>query len=172
MAAGRLKGMLLFAASIPLAIIIISPPVIYSREKKADPIIMMKHPVQLQDSGVREEEQRIIKSLRRQWKFLSAQIAFSPSNTQWTLDTIQFIGGETALIQFEDGHEVHTAIIDYHGSVYRFAKVFRSQPDFTLSEWRKLVSEFGNPQHAATTYTYDSGAALFTKSSTNVFVRD
>ncbi len=141
-------------------------------EKNANSTPVTEPTPQLPQPPIADQEQNTIRALQRQWEAVSAQIPFSPSNRQWTLDTVQFIGRQRMLIQFEDGHEVHAAIVDYRDSAYKIAKAFKSEPDFTRLKWRDLVKKFGSPRYLISTYTYDSAARRFTKSSTNVFVGD
>lgn len=74
------------------------------------------------------------------------------------------------LIQFEDGHEVHGAVVDCNDSLFKILKVFKSRPDFVLVDWQNVVKEYGTQQYPITTYVYDSASGDYTGSRENTFI--
>jgi hypothetical protein len=110
--------------------------------------------------------------LQRQWETVSRKVPFSPTTTNklWVLDAIQFIGTGRMLIQFEDGHEVHAAAMDYDDGLFKILKVFKSRPDFVLADWQNIVKEYGTQQYRITTYVYDSASGGYTGSRENTFI--
>ncbi len=74
------------------------------------------------------------------------------------------------LIQFEDGHEVHAAAMDYNDSLFKILKVFKSRPEFVPVDWQNIVKEYGTQQYPIATYLYDSGSGGYTASSENTFI--
>jgi len=74
------------------------------------------------------------------------------------------------LIQFEDGHEVHAAAMDYDDSLFKILKVFKSRPEFVLVDWQNIVKEYGTQQYRITTYVYDSASGDYTGSRENTFI--
>src|SRR6266849_2973020 len=119
-----------------------------------------------------DQERNTIRELQRQWETVSGQVPFSPTTTNrlWILDAIQFIGARRMLIQFEDGHEVHAAVMDYSDSLFEILKVFKSRPEFVLVDWQNIVKEYGTQQYPITTYLYDSVSGGYTGSSGNPFI--
>ena len=119
-----------------------------------------------------DQERNTIRELQRQWETVSGQVPFSPTTTNrlWVLDAIQFIGTRRMLIQFEDGHEVHAAVMDYSDSLFKILKVFKSRPDFVLVDWQNLVKEYGTQQYRITTYVYDSASGDYAGSRENTFI--
>jgi len=75
------------------------------------------------------------------------------------------------LIQFEDGHEVHAAAMDYDDGLFKILKVFKSRSQFVLGDWQNIVKEYGTQEHQITTYLYDSVSGGYTRSSENIFIR-
>ncbi len=120
-----------------------------------------------------DQERNTIRELQRQWETVSGQVPFSPTTTNrlWVLDAIQFIGTRRMLIQFEDGHEVHAAAMDYDDGLFKILKVFKSRSQFVLVDWQNIVKEYGTQEHQITTYLYDSVSGGYTRSSENIFIR-
>jgi hypothetical protein len=86
------------------------------------------------------------------------------------LDSVQFIGKGRVLIQFEDGHNVHAALLDAIRNDFRILRVFRLQPEFTPSAWEALVDDFGDRRRPVSTYAYDSSRGEFKRTATNSFI--
>ncbi len=120
-----------------------------------------------------DQERNTIRELQRQWETVSRKVPFSPTTTNklWVLDAIQFIGTGRMLIQFEDGHEVHAAAMDYDDGLFKILKVFKSRSPFVLGDWQNIVKEYGTKEHQITTYLYDSVSGGYTRSSENIFIR-
>lgn len=122
-------------------------------------------------SSLPSTEQAVIQQLQAQWQSISNSVPFSLTlgGTAWGLDAVQFIGNSRILVQFEDGHVVHTAILEY--ADHRF-KVMRSfpEPDFPHSDWEQVVKRYGDLRYAISNYSWNSNSGSFTSVSENVFI--
>ncbi len=77
-------------------------------------------------SSLPSTEQAVIQQLQAQWQSTSNSIPFSPTlgSTAWGLDAVQFIGNSRILIQFEDGHVAHAALLEYADHRFKSDSLF------------------------------------------------
>lgn len=116
-------------------------------------------------------EQIAIQQLEAQWESISHSVPFpfTLGARAWALDSIQFIGNSRILIQFEDGHVVHTAILQYIASRFMVMRFF-PQMDFSSPDWQQLVKDYGDSAYAISTYTWNSTLGQYASIPVNVFI--
>ncbi len=116
-------------------------------------------------------EQAVIQQLKAQWQSISKSVPFSPilGSTAWWLDAVQFIGNSRILIQFEDGHVVHGALLAYADNRFKVIRSF-PEPDFSYSDWEQVVKRYGDLNYAISTYSWNSDSRSYTRVSENVFI--
>lgn len=130
----------------------------------------------------------IIQALESVWGDIEIEIPERPSlgATNWhTPYHAQFIGNNTIMIAFEDGHTVATAILSFaceeDGSASNF-RVQRFVGDFPLDEqeWTSLRRSLGNRTRSPNTYTsipvYVEGQMIdadgWSEITPNIFIMD
>ena len=132
-------------------------------------------------------ESEIIASLKTNWQAIQVSIPFRPAYHNQTEDvkkiwrtpnTVQFIGKNNVLVRFEDDNDVHIAVFNFNNSKFNFLEVFKSQGEFTFSDWQNLVNKYGDSSYSVGTYTTDlirnKQIVIFpdlTKVSENIFVK-
>lgn len=122
-------------------------------------------------SSLPSTEQAIIQQLQAQWQSISNSVPFSPTlgSTAWGLDAVQFIGNSRILMQFEDGHVVHAALLEYADHRFKLIRSF-PEPDFSYSDWEQVVKRYGDLNYAISNYRWNSHSRSYTRVSENVFI--
>jgi hypothetical protein len=116
-------------------------------------------------------EQAIVQQLRSQWQSISQTVPFpfTLGGTTWTLDAIQFIGNSRLLVQFEDGHVAHAAVLEVADHRISLVQAFL-EPDFPYPDWVQLVKRYGNSNYPISTYSWEGDSESFKRASEQVFV--
>ena len=116
-------------------------------------------------------EQALIQELQSQWQSISNSIPVSPTlgSRVWELDAVQFIGNSRMLMQFEDGHVVNAAILEYADHLFKVIHSF-PESDFSYSDWEQVVKQYGDPKYAISNYAWSSASRSYAKVSENVFI--
>lgn len=103
----------------------------------------------------------VINTLEDNWSDIEVNIPERPSagSTSWyTPYHVQFIGNETIMAAFEDGHSVMTAVIQFeceNGELTEEFSILDSVANFPLEEetWSDLYRSYGTRSHSVNTYT-------------------
>jgi hypothetical protein len=125
---------------------------------------------------------RLIQELEGKWSAigvpLSTSLGTSPANGQWFLDSAQAIGKDNLLVQFEDGHNSHIAVLHYANGGFAVLKSYPSQGPFALSTWNQILGEYGSANYPVVTFTRSvvrNGEIVsypnLTQVSENIFVK-
>jgi len=122
-------------------------------------------------SSLPSKEQAVIQQLQAQWQSISNSIPFPLTlvSTAWGLDAVQFIGNSRILLQFEDGHVVHTLILEYADHRFKVIRFF-PEPDFSYSDWEQVVKRYGDSRYAISNYNWNSKSNSYTRVSDNAFI--
>jgi hypothetical protein len=103
---------------------------------------------------------RLIQEIEGKWATLGAplttSLGFSPANGQWFLDAAQAIGRDNLLVQFEDGHSVHVAVVHYENNSFRVLKTYPNQGSFAPSTWNQILGEYGSSGYPVVTFSRNS----------------
>jgi hypothetical protein len=73
------------------------------------------------------------------------------------------------LVQFEDGHVVHIAVLEFIDHRFRGVKFF-TEPDFPYPDWERMVKQYGDSKYAISTYSWDSPSGSYKRTSEKVFI--
>ncbi len=72
-------------------------------------------------------------------------------------------------MQFEDGHVVHAALLEYADHRFKLIRSF-PEPDFSYSDWEQVVKRYGDLNYAISNYRWNSHSRSYTRVSENVFI--
>ena len=128
-------------------------------------------------------EIEIITSLKNNWPSIQASIPFRPTHpgtTAWLSPySVQFIGNNNLLVNFEDGYNPGMAVLNFADSQFKILETFKNQGEFPLVDWQNLVKKYGDVSYFVSTYTVsllrNNEIVSFqelTKVPENVFVKD
>ena len=129
-------------------------------------------------------ESEILTSLKNNWTSVQASLPFRPgwppgAQIWFSSGSVQFVGKNSLLVGFEDGHTSHLVILNFNNDEFKILEILKNQSSFSLSDWNKLVSKYGDPSYVVSSYSVnaikDNKIISFpdlTKVSENVFVRN
>jgi hypothetical protein len=88
-----------------------------------------------------------------QWGELQKDSPFDPilGATNWYVDNFQFIGSDTFLIVFEDGHTMHSAVYRKDNKSFVLLKSIDQTP-LSPKEWNSIIETYGNNSYEIITY--------------------
>jgi len=128
-------------------------------------------------------EAESVASLKTNWATIEAGIPFRPTHpgtVAWlSPDSVQFIGNGNVLVRCEDGYNPGIAVLHFDGNTFKILETFKDKAEFTLTDWNKLITEYGDPSYPISTYTISlvrNGQIVsfqtLTKVPENVFVKE
>ena len=118
-------------------------------------------------------EKDTISQFLGRWDNLQKNIPFKPvlGGAGWFVDYFQFMGNNTFLVSFEDGHVLHAAIHKKQDDQFTLMESFENIP-FKSTEWNSLEEKYGDQKYTVTTYGKggDKNSSEWIKISDNIFI--
>lgn len=151
---------------------------VYKNEKAEAPVVVDTN---IENNVISEPE--ILVSLKTNWQTIQAFISFRPNHpgtTAWLSPySVQFIGNNNLLVNFEDGYNPGIAVLNFTDNQFKILETFKDKGEFTLVEWQNLVKKYGDASYPVSTYTVsllrNNEIVSFqdlTKVPENIFVKD
>ena len=120
-----------------------------------------------------DAEKETISQFLGRWDNLQKDIPFKPvlGGAGWFVDYFQFIGNNTFLVSFEDGHVLHAAIHKKQDDQFTLMESFENIP-FKSTEWNSLEEKYGDQNYTVTTYGKGGhkNSSEWIKISDNIFI--
>lgn len=114
----------------------------------------------------------ILSEFEKAWPEYSRTLPVTPvlGATTWQMDGAQFISPDTFLVQFEDGHVGHVAVVRRDHGRFQDLGIFNDSLTFDQEFYGYVVSYFGDRNFAAQTYA-SNGRGKLIKTSNNIFLQ-
>lgn len=79
------------------------------------------------------------------------QIELSAANGKWTVNDVAQIAPATLVVEFEDGHNAHVAVLD--ATQKKVLTVMQDQARFSSSTWQSLIASYGAADYSPKFFT-------------------
>src|SRR3989338_2418895 len=107
-------------------------------------------------ADIEATERAVINNFIAQWSKLQQSIPMQPvlGSTSWNVDDLQFIGDNTILVAFEDGHIMGVAVYQYDSvHTFTYLALYKDEYPFSQDSWQQVVTQYGNADYQVATYT-------------------